>query len=348
MKTHKSKITKMCIMMFIVWIFSFLFYSNAKADALKPTNPTINANEQKMSIPSQSSTSPVLPFKETFIPIAEALALSINEVNFTQIDGSFDETDMVEDFNHFSYQKYQEVINGQRQYRYLQFQTYWDDFSTDKPHVKVIVNIQDSENNENDKIYLESILTIIKNKYRVDTSKITDEQKSLIINDIASGNRLSCVKSLRLLSNLFISNEERLKQLFPQIYQLNFVRAGELINYVQNGSNLFISPNVLQPAKLPKTIATNVLPHERPELFENKVVVYFRPILNSYDTGHVGVGLVSSRDNYTTITTFEVNGETGMAHSHNNIEIDVFRQQLYSILTSAQSSKALIGWLINI
>jgi hypothetical protein len=255
-----------------------------------------------------------------------------------------------EDFKHFSYSKYQRVLQGKRKYRYLQFHTYWDDFSKDVPHIRVEVNIPDSENNANDAKYFEEIIQVLEHQYRVDASQIDEAQKSQIIRDIADGNRLTCVKSLRLAWALFAKSAAQQGEPFPEIYKLNVSKAGELVNYVNNGSYLFSAPNVLQPVQLGKTVATNVEPSKRPSLFEGKLVVYFRPILNNLDTGHVGIGWVDSDNSqdFDTISFFEVNGDSGMAYYQSNATLQQFKTRLYNILPEVQSKSALIGWLINL
>jgi len=345
----KTLLKKTLIVITFVGIFSLTVISSAKADSLQPNQPLKGSNAQQEQISSLEQNSLALPAAGKFVTITEAIAFSINRVNLSQENGILDESDLGEDFNHFSYAKYQEVLAGKRSYRYLTFQPYWDDFSTDVPHIRIIVNISDSENNENEVQYLDEILDTLERQYKVNTSLIDNQQKEQIIKDIANGNRLSCVKSLRLVWALFAPNASEKNGLFPEIFELNIVKAGELVNYVQNGENMFSVPNMLQPVSLQNTIATNVEPSTRPELFEKKVVVFFRPVLNSLDTGHVGIGWVTTAGaEGTTITTFEVNGETGMAHYESKIQFNNFRERLYSILTSAQSSKVYVGWLLNL
>jgi len=330
-------------------IFSFLGIPNVKASGTEPKNPLQKkGNELGLSQPvdQKSLIAPQLNQSEY---IMEAIAQSINRVNLSQEDGAFDETDMNEDFTHFSYTKYQEVLQGKRKYRYLQFHTFWDDSSKNVPHIRVLVNIPDSENGINDAQYFEEILQVLENQYHIDTSHLDKEQKAQIIRDIADGNRFTCVKSLRFVWALFAQSASPKDHPFPQIFKLNISKAGELVNFVNNGSYLFSTPNMLQPVQLSNTIATNVEPSARPTLFEGKMVVYFRPILNSIDTGHVGIGWVTSKNSQgaETISFFEVNGETGMAHYHQNVSLYQFKMHLYNILPPVQSQKALIGWFIN-
>ena len=349
MSNQKTKIL-LIVSALIVMIFSSLNISAAKAAEHRPENPlNNNKNENGFFQPIQQKPL-VQPKLENAEYIMEALAQSINRVNLSQENGILDETDLNEDFKHFSYSKYQEVLQGKRKYRYLQFHTYWDDFSKDVPHIRVEVNISDSENNANDAQYFEEILQVLENQYRVDTSQVDEAQKAQIIRDIADGNRLTCVKSLRLAWALFAPAFVQHSKPFPEIFKLNISKAGELVDYVNNGGYLFSVPNVLQSAQLSNTVATNVEPSKRPTLFEDKLVVYFRPILNNLDTGHVGIGWVHSDQtkNVDAISFFEVNGDTGMAHYQSNTTLQQFKTRLYNILPEAQIKGALIGWFINL
>lgn len=328
------KFNKVVLGILIVVMMSMNTLNLAHANENAPqmpngSNPLAAKNDQPLSkVPTKGLLSPSY---KNFEYVAMAVANSINTVNVTQMDGNIDPTDLKEDYNYFSYQKYQEVLTGKRVYKYIQFETYWNDKSVDLPNVRAVVIVPHSEDNHDAVEYFNQVLNVLQNQYHISTENIGKKQKRQIINDVANASRFTCVRVLRFIWLLFGNDAQNAYGLFPQVFQLNFVKAGELRHYVAGGYDLFSAPNILQPALLQHSVATNYDPENKPQLFDNKIAVFFRPSRDAQDTGHVGIAQIFSDVNGNSVESkisyVDVNGDTGMAKFVSRMDINAFRKR---------------------
>jgi hypothetical protein len=349
------KFNKVILGLLIVVLLSLTTLNPARANENQPqmpagNNPLVSKSDQPVSIvPSKGLMSPSY---KNFEYVAMAVAMAINTANVTRLDGNFDPTDLTEDYSYFSYQKYQEVQAGKRVYKYIHLETYWDDKSSNLPNIRAVVIVPHSEDNHDAVEYFNQVLAILQNQYQISTDKIGKLQKQQIINDVANASRFTCVRVLRFIWLLFGNDAQNTDGLFPQVFQLNFVKAGELSHFVAGGFDLFSAPNILQPALLQNSVATNYDPENKPELFDNKIAVFFRPSRDAQDTGHVGIAQIFSDVNGSTVESkisyVDVNGDTGMAKFVSRMDINAFRNHLYGIADGSTTQKPMIGWYLHI
>ncbi len=298
-----------------------------------------------------------IPNPDNFERIIQHLAISINYVSVMQ-EGSnhVDVTDLVEDFLDFSRSKYEEYVNGKRPYKYLNFQEFRrGDLVSGKLVTRAVVVVPDSQDGKYDKEYLDQILRYMKDDLKVDVSKINDQQRVIIARDIGESNRFTCVKFLRLVWNLFGDYYHDGKGLFPEIYQARIVFAGQLAFQAQGGGNIFSQENqgILKISRIKNAMIIAENPMNRPDLFANKVVVFFRAQSSEFESGHVGVAKLIPEYNDNNelvnflVTFIEVDGNTGQAYYAYRLPIEDFRNHLYMENRDYAASRRPIGWLFN-
>ena len=345
----------------------------------KPTHtpkitPTVTASST--SSPTVTSTliptltpTPTLDVAVKFIPdldnfeiVAGYLAEAINAVNATQQGTApLDITDWEENYNDFNRNKYEETLNGTRHYKYLSFTEYRRNVADLNTFIRATVYIPDDDKSSGNIAYLNGILRYLHDVRGVDVSKITEQQKKQIVLDIGEGyNRLTCVKSLRLLWALFGDNDSNGKGLFPPIYQLKIINAGDLAYQLANGNGKAIfSPENMGQIKISlikNAFIINEIPYNRPDLFDKKVMVFFKPALQDQQSGHVGVGKLEAeyeKDGKLKkflISAFEVDGYTGQAMYHDHMDYNQFVKNLFVGMNSQYNSNSyrlMVGWVFN-
>ena len=305
--------------------------------------------------PSRSGL--MMPSASNFEKVSSSISAALNRVNVMQ-DGQvdIDSTDLDENYDNFTPSKYEAVLNGERHYKYLKFEKTW---YHDQPRIKAVVNIPDSNDGHYAQEYIKLVLNTLSNEYKIDTSNVSSKEINLIARDVSELGRFTCIKFLRLVWAIFSDGENDTKGLFPQVYQMQVVDAGELGNTVEGGIDIFAQNQVevVRASQVSFANISNSSPEKRVNLFDNKVVVFFRPTdkrTAGVDNGHVGVGkLLASYDssgavNGFTISFVEVNGFTGQSHYRNQMDLNEFRSHLYfNTPSNSPMANKTIGWFIN-
>ncbi len=317
-----------------------------------PGPGTIN-DEPKSSTPSRL----LVPNAQNFSQVSQALTTAVDMVNISREDPEqIDPTDLDEDYDNFNHEKYEAVLRGERHYKYLRFEEYW---YHEERRVRAIVSVPSSEDGSTRMEYVTHILNILNQDFGIDTSKVSEEEIQQITRDVNELGRFTCIKFLRLVWALFKDGATDERGIFPQVYQMKVVDAGDLANQVEGGFDIFDPnhQNVVKASYVKYANVSNSDPQDRTDLFENKVVVFFRPTdkrIFSGDNGHVGVGhLQAQRDDAGNITGFNISfvemiGTTGQASYFNQMSFSDFRTHLY-FNTPAQDpdSHQIVGWFIN-
>ncbi len=298
-----------------------------------------------------------MPSLNNFEKVGRAVSEAVNKVNIKREDGApIDLTDLSENYDDFSIEKYEAVLRGERRYRYLKFEKYW---YQGEQRIHAIVTIPDSPDGKYAVEYLEFVLKTLKVDYRIDTSRVNSAEMMQMTRDVNEIGRFTCIKFLRLVWAIFSDEESDAKGLFPQVYQMPVVDAGDLSRQVDGDEDLF-NPNKLnmtRPSHLKYANISNYNPDSKIEMFDNKVVVFFRPTdkkTYAVDNGHVGVGRLtaqydaSGKYNGFTISFIEVLGTTGQAFYRERVALKDFRTHLYFNTPSADPlNQQIIGWYLN-
>jgi len=295
-----NKLSSLLVSILITFLVSCFFTLSAKAGEPQPIAPDGSVN--LLQPPAATNNVLALPSSSNFDFVLQATADAINTVNVLQSNGSVDPSDLSEDFDNFSRSKYLDVLSGSRSYQYLQFQEYWAKEGDTQTSIRAVVRVPQSEDNSSEAAYLDAILNVLSANSHISTDMVTTQQKDQIVKDIAEIKRLTCIKSLRLIWAIFGDDANSDKGLFPQVYKANVVQAGDLTSFVDGGVNLFSETNmhVIQSTKIKHANVSNEFPELRPEIFDNKVVAFFRPQSPTMIDGHIGVGkLYADQDSVT-------------------------------------------------
>ncbi len=317
--------------------------------------------EPQNDIPNETLSDPksgmIMPSAENFEKVSRAVSAAVNTVNIFQ-DGQvqIDPTDLTESYDNFSLTKYEAVLTGERHYKYLKFEKYW---YNEEQRVRAVVSIPDSEDGQPAQEYVELVLKTMNKDYGIDITKINPTEIQQIARDVNEIGRFTCIKFLRLVWAVFSDGDTNSKGLFPQVYQMRVVDAGDLASQVDGGDDLF-NPNNLNVVKsslMKHANISNYNPNDRVDLFDKKVVVFFRPTdkkTSAMDNGHVGVGRLEaqydSAGNFIdfTISSIEVMGTTGQSFYHDHITLNAFRAHLYFNTQSPNPvEKQIVGWFFN-
>ncbi|GEM_PF-1476588 len=313
----------------------------------------------------------IFPNYDNFEEVAGLIAKSVNAANVQQ--GStlpIDPTDLEEDYYDFSPEKYEAYNRGERPYRYLNFSRYRRSLDKNsKVYIKAVVKIPNGvKYYANELDYLALVLKYLRNEHKVDISKINNQVKFLIARDIAeNAHRFTCVKFLRFVWALFGPTHDHDNEygLFPEIYQAPIVNAAELSYQIVGGGgkSIFAEENKsiikLSPIKNAYIIADN--PENRPELFDGKIVVFFRKERVETEPGHVGVGKLIAEYSPNgefkrfVITSLEADGYTGQVHYNYREDLDEFRKRFYNSMGYSPAeenseglvTRRMIGWIFN-
>ncbi len=294
--------------------------------------------------------------------MAGFIAEAVNATNAIQVGKSaIDPTDQKENYLDFDFNKYEEYMRGERPYKYLRFNEYRKELSMKaEKHVRAkVVVTQVDHNLTSETQYLNEVLKYLHDDLKVDISRISAEQRFQIVRDITDySQRFTCVKFLRFVWALFGDFDESGRGLFPQVYQARIKNAGELAFqfYGGGGKSLFSYENLatIRQSLIRNGETCSIHPEDRPEMFDGKVVVFFRPQNGSQEPGHVGVCKLIAEYNRDQslrrflVTFLEVDGYTGQANYKYRIDLDQFRAHLYSDKSKKEGfSKRAIGWLYN-
>jgi len=297
----------------------------------------------------------IVPSAKNFERVSFAISTAINTVNVIQESpNQIDATDLNETYNNFNLEKYEAVMGGERRYKYLTFEKYW---RFGEQRIQALVTIPKSEDGRFAREYVHLILETLHNQHHIDVSQVDAKEIELVARDVEGLGRFTCIKFLRLVWALFSDGEENAKGIFPQVYQIQVVDAGDLSYQVTGNRDMFKNNPVemVRPSFVRYANVTNAKPEGRPNLFDQKIVVFFRPKgLSPVDNGHVGVGRLEAevdkdgRVNRFTISTVEVNGVTGQAFYYEREDLDHFRQRLYLKNSGTKpTDNQVVGWFIQ-
>ncbi len=301
------------------------------------------------------------PSPDNFEEIAGKIARAVNTANVLQVGKpDIDPSDLEENYMDFNRNKYLAAENGERLYKYLHFNEYRRmDYNDEKVYIKARVIVPEvDEYFTSEGRYLNEILYYL-HQEEVDTSNITPEQVFFLKRDISENSqRFTCVKFMRFIWALFGDFDGTGNGIIPELYQLRIQNAGELAFQIigGGGKSIFAPENmyIVRQSLIRNGVSVSDNPENHPEFYDNKIMVYFRPPYNDYESGHVGVGkLIAEYDGHKQfkrflITHLEVDGYTGQAHYGYRVDLDKFRLKLFAKKTNGNSNtRRVIGWLFN-
>ena len=338
---------------------------------ITPTfTPTVTSTSTYTRVPTSTTTftptltaTPdlrgyIIPSTENFEILIGHIATAVNVANVLQAGKQdIDMSDLIEDFLNFNREKYEEYKKGKRPYKYLKFSEYrHGDLLTGRIYIRATVEIPDSKDGSTEREYVGYILDYLKNKLIVAIVNIDEEKRTQIERDVAESNRLTCVKFTRVIWNLFGNYKNNKLGLFPPIFQLQIVNAGELTYQSTSKEDIFNPENIgIQFASL--IGGANIIairPEERPELFDGKIMVFFRPQMNDSESGHVGIAKLKAeydakgKFQNMQVTYIEVDGNTGQAYYSYRSDLEDFKTHLYLNTPRKEGySSYLVGWVFN-
>jgi len=344
---------------------TWTLYPSATSRPTRTLTPTITSTP---SITPDRFVS-IYPNEENFELVADLIAKAVNTANIQQ-NGLIrrDSSDLNEYYYDFDQKKYKAFLNGDRPYKYLKFTIFRKTLDlSSKVYVKAIVLVEDGTNNYSHELeYLDIVLNYLRIEHKVDISKITPNQKFYIARDISeNAHRFTCVKFLRFVWALFGVNAKTEKGIFPAIYQASIINAADLSYQLigRGGKSIFDDENKsivkLSPIDGAFIMAEN--PETRPQLFDGKIVIFFRKERVESEPGHVGVGkLIAEKTSNGEFkrflfTSLEVDGYTGQAHYSYREDLDSFRDRFYNTngyippksSNGSCITRRMIGWMFN-
>ena len=320
--------------------------------------PTSTATFTPTVTATPDLTGYIIPSPDNFEVLMGYLATAVNIENVRQ-EGKdeIDMSDLVEDYLNFDRGKYEEYKKGKRPYKYLKFREYLHSKSgTGKINIQATVEVPSSIDGSSEREYVSRILGFLKDRFKVAVVNIDERQRVQIERDVAESNRLTCVKSTRFIWDLFGDYSKDGYGLFPAIFQLQIINAGELAFQSEKKVNVFAPENVSISFSSAMGGANIVAAHPEkdPEAFDGQIMVFFRPQMVEGEPGHVGIcKLIAEYDpkgkfENIVVTYFEVDGNTGQAYYTYRSDLEEFRTHLYLNTPRAEGySRYLVGWLYN-
>lgn len=344
-----------------------LTYTPKSTSTPYPTStprPTYTQTPTETPVPTRTPDRQafIVPTPDNFEQVAGLIAAAINSANSIQIGKpKIDISDLSEDYHNFSRYKYEQYKRGERRYKYMVMEEYRKELSPSaETYIKATILIPEIDDHfTGEKRYFQDVLYYLHDQLEVDISQLNEQQRFFIARDIAENSqRFTCIKFLRLVWGLFGDYDKTGRGLFPQVYQARIKNAGELAYQIVGGGgrSIFSYENItsIRQSFIRNADAISEHPENRPDFFDNKIMVFFRSPVYEAESGHVGVcKLIAEYDDSGkfsrfVVTYIDVDGYTGQAHYGFRIDLDEFRKILYSDKTKEiNPTRRYIGWLYN-